>query len=575
MAAPDPIELGAQLVADAFDQYHRRFREVTRRSRRRFAQQDWAGLEADAIERLSLYRRSIDQVVERCLRECGEGARRRQLWRELKRRFASITADRDDLELGETFFNSMGRRLLHTKGSDPEVEFGAPFCGLRRRPGEEPLFRTYLVRDLVLHDVIARILADYSFACGYQDRARDARRVAHLLEARFDRTGGREPLEVIEMIRSVFYRNKEAYLIGRMWYGGAIYPLVLALLHRTDGVVVDAALLTQDEASIVFSFTWRYFHVDAPRPHELVDFLKTIMPRKRVAELYISLGHHKHGKTELFRELERHLETSADRFETAVGERGLVMHVFTLPSLDLVFKVIRDDFGYGKSTTREEVMRRYQMVFVRDRVGRLADAQEFEHLTFDVERFEPGLLDELERGASRVVHVERGRVDIAHLYVERRMVPLNLYLRQADSAAAERAVIDYGAAIKELAAANIFPGDLLHKNFGVTRHGRVVFYDYDELCLLDECRFRRLPEPRDIDEEMAEEPWFHVGERDIFPEELERFIAFPEPLHRTFLAHHADLFDPAFWTTLQRRHSTGEWVDVFPYPPERRLDHSP
>jgi hypothetical protein len=71
-----------------------------------------------------------------------------------------------------------------------------------------------------------------------------------------------------------------------------------------------------------------------------------------------------------------------------------------------------------------------------------------------------------------------------------------LFLREADPAAAESAIIDYGNALRDLAASNVFPGDLLLKNFGVTSHGRVIFYDYDELCLVSDCVFRDLPAGR-------------------------------------------------------------------------------
>src|SRR6185503_2509662 len=110
------------------------------------------------------------------------------------------------------------------------------------------------------------------------------------------------------------------------------------------------------------------------------------------------------------------------------------------------------------------------------------------------------------------------------LYTERRMTPLNLYLREVDSRHAQDAIVDYGEAIKDLARTNIFPGDMLLKNFGVTRHRRVIFYDYDELCLLTTCHFRDLPAARDDLEETGAEPWYYVGPHDIFPEEFLTFL---------------------------------------------------
>jgi isocitrate dehydrogenase kinase/phosphatase len=338
-------------------------------------------------------------------------------------------------------------------------------------------------------------------------------------------------------------------------------------------VVVDAALLTVDEASIVFSFTRSAFHVDAPAPVRVIRFLKSIMPAKRIAELYVALGYDKHGKAELYRDLVDHLERSSDAFEIAAGDRGLVMTVFTLPSYDVVFKVIRDRFEYPKTTSREHVIGRYQLVFRHDRAGRLVDTQEFKHLAIPRDRVSDDLLAELLASASRSVEVAGDRVVLKHVYTERRVTPLNLYLRDASTpeAAAGAAVLDFGRAIKDLAATNIFPGDLLLKNFGVTRHGRVVYYDYDEICLVTECTFRLMPEPRTDEEALAAEPWFYVGPHDIFPTELGTFMGLYGPLRDVFLVEHGDLLSPEFWQSMQAVHHAGEVVDIYPYRPERRL----
>jgi isocitrate dehydrogenase kinase/phosphatase len=348
-------------------------------------------------------------------------------------------------------------------------------------------------------------------------------------------------------------------------------PLVLALVHGSDGIVVDAALVAEAEVSIVFSFTRSYFHADVARPAEAIEFLRSLMPVKPVSELYNALGHNKHGKTELYREVRRHLDRTDERFERAPGTRGLVMEVFTLPSFDVVFKVIRDSFPPPKQTTPEEVRRRYQLVFGHDRAGRLVEAHTFEGLSFPRARFSRRLLAELVESSSRAVRVEGDEVVIRHGYTERRVRPLDLYLREAEDEAALHAALDYGQTIRDLAATGIFPGDLLLKNFGVTRHGRVVFYDYDELRLLAECDFRRLPAPRHEEDEWSAEPWFFVGSNDVFPEELGRFVPFDGSTRDAFLSVHGALYTPAFWQDIQRRNAAGEMVDIFPYPEERRL----
>jgi isocitrate dehydrogenase kinase/phosphatase len=375
----------------------------------------------------------------------------------------------------------------------------------------------------------------------------------------------------VQLLQPLFFRNKAAYIMGRMICGDKSMPLILALLNSREGVYLDAVLMRESEVSILFSFTRSYFHVDVECPREVIVFLRTIIPLKPVTDLYSALGFNKHGKTELYRSLQRHLDRTTDLFEFASGDPGLVMLVFTLPSYDRVFKVIRNTFASPKKTTPREVIERYRLVFTRDRVGRMIEAQRFLQLRFKLDRFADDLLEELQSDTSKVVKREGDFLVFQHLYTERKVTPLNLYLRDADPAAAKLAVIDYGAAIKELATANIFPGDFLLKNFGVTRHGRVVFYDYDELCLVTDCRFRRLPVPRTPEEELAPEPWFAAADNDVFPEEFPGFLGLTGELAEVLEAHHGDLFAPAFWRVQQRLHEEHTIPDFFPYPESERL----
>jgi isocitrate dehydrogenase kinase/phosphatase len=295
------------------------------------------------------------------------------------------------------------------------------------------------------------------------------------------------------------------------------------------------------------------------------------MPRKRGVDLYNAIGFHRHGKTEFYRDFVAHLRDSTDQFTTAQGVPGMVMLVFTLPSYDVVFKLIKDRFDFPKDTTREEVMRRYRLVFEHDRAGRLVEAHEFEHLRIARDRFDAGLLDHLRRDAAETVRLEGDDVVIHHAYVERRINPLNLFFAEAEPAATAAAAQDYGQAIKDLAASNIFPGDLLTKNFGVTRNGRVVFYDYDELCFLTDCNFRDLPQATTYEEEISAEPWFSVRENDIFPEEFPNFLGMPERARIALLEQHNDLFRAHYWRGVQATLRAGEIPEIFPYGPERRL----
>jgi isocitrate dehydrogenase kinase/phosphatase len=568
-----PIAAAVSSINAAYHKYEQGFEEITRRARERFERRDWSGAQADGTERLALYKAHVDAAVSDVHDILEDAVMERTVWAAMKSQHALATAGQPDRELEETFFNSVTRRVFSTVGVDPAIEYLDPAAGEPSIVPDADLFRTFHL-EAVQPDIVRRILLEFPWSVPYAQLDRDALLVAELIDARIRGAMGTPGPATIDLLRAVFYRNKGAYVVGRIRAGSATIPLVLPLLHAERGIVVDAVLMTSDEASVVFGFSWTYFRVDSPKPRALVDFLSSIMPLKPINELYISIGYNKHGKTELYRSLMRHLEEPEARFAFAEGDEGMVMAVFTLPSFNVVFKIIKDTFGAPKNATRRMVMDKYHFVFVRDRVGRLADAQEFEHLEFPRRCFPPELLRYLLSVAGATVRVEGDRVIARHLYTERRVTPLNLYLREAEEDAAREAVIDYGHAIKDLAAADIFTGDMLLKNFGVTRNGRVICYDYDELSLLSECHFRRIPPPTSPEDEMSAEPWFHVGEQDVFPEEFSSFLVPSGGLRESFLDAHRDLLELEFWQGVQRRLAAGEVVDVFPYRREARLQRA-
>jgi isocitrate dehydrogenase kinase/phosphatase len=555
----------AEAIHAAYAGWADAFAAVTARARDRFLARDWPGAAQDAADRLTLYSAAVDATVD-ALRgdiaprsEAGEHA--------VKRLYAARVQGRSDAELAETFFNSVVRRVLGTVGVDARTEFTADPEPEGRRT-EAPC-RVHPAEG-VQAALFRAVLEDTRVAAALADPAADAERCARSARAQLGRDVDR--VRTAEVLPDLFYREKGAYLVGRLRMAdGGLRPLLVPLLHGADGVRPDAVLTDPDEVSVVFSFARSYFHVNTPHPRATVAFLQSLMPAKPLNELYSAIGQNRHGKTELFRELVHHLIDPDARFETAEGQRGLVMAVFTLPAYNVVFKVIKDVFGAPKSVTRRDVMARYRMVSRRDRVGRLVDAQEFEGLEFPRDRFADDALAELLRDAPGTVRADERLVSVRHLYTERRLRPLDVFLREADEDAAVGAVLEYGAAIRDLACANIFPGDLLMKNFGVSRHGRVIFYDYDELALLTDVNVRGMPQARHAEDETAAEPWFSVDERDVFPEEWVPFLVPPGRLREAFMDVHADLFTVRFWREMQRRQEAGEFPDFFPYPAERRL----
>jgi isocitrate dehydrogenase kinase/phosphatase len=570
LAANNPPKLAAEAIRQAFDSYQAQYATITQRAKGRFENRDWPAMQADAGERLDLYKKVVDETVVQINRVLGGKINDPELWMRAKVVYADLVAKVDLWELAETFFNSITRRIFATVGVNPQIEFVDTCSRIQSVQISHPVYHSYTSPQTTAA-LIETILSDYDFRVPYEDLRRDAQLVAARIEDHLNKAGSSSPIQKADMLTSVLFRGKGAYLVGRFFTPSHSFPLVLSLLNTPAGILVDAVLLDENEVSILFSFTRSYFHVNVRRPIELVSFLKSIMPRKRVAELYISIGYNKHGKSELYCDLLQHLDSSEEKFEIAEGERGMVMEVFTMPDYDVVFKVIKDRFPSNKNTTREEVMAKYYLVFKHDRAGRLVDAQEFEHLQFDRSRFSEDLLEQLQVVAGGSVEVDDDHVVIKHAYVERRVTPLNIYLSEADEIKSRAAIIDYGQAIKDLASTNIFPGDMLLKNFGVTRHGRVVFYDYDELSFLSDCNFRVMPSSSSYEEELSDEPWFSVGENDIFPEEFSYFLGLKGDLKDLFLQEHSDLFEVVFWHQIQAGIKARKIIDILPYDQSKRL----
>ncbi len=565
--------LCAEAARDAFLDFEARFRQITLRARDCFLARDWRGSDHDAAERLRLYSRVLDDLTGDVRELMSARLREHSVWAAIKAVYSSLIAKSIRWEIGESFFNSLTRRVFVTEGVDQAIEFVDTDFDAPPATAAADVYRCYSGNRWP--EVVARVLTDESIG-GFGEKCWNnlpalVKLAAERLSAEFSGAAGLK----IEIVSAIFYRGHGAYIVGRAKHGeadGAPTPIVFCLRHPDErGITLDAVLIGESDLAILFSYTRAYFRIDAPCPFDLVRWLRQLMPRKRLADLYNAIGYNRHAKTEFYRDFVRHLQNSRDCFIDAEGTRGMVMLVFTLPSYDVVFKLIRDRFDLPKECERADVMRSYRIVFEHDRAGRLVEAHEFEHLRIARDRFERALLDELLRDASAIVRIEGGDVVIAQAYVERRVRPLNLFFHECDPDRAVNAACDYGHAIKDLAASNIFPGDLLTKNFGLTRHDRVVFYDYDELCFLTDCNFREMPQARSYEEEISVEPWFSVRENDIFPEEFPNFLAFPEAARAALMEQHADLFRADFWRLVQQKLRAGELPEIFPYAQERRL----
>jgi isocitrate dehydrogenase kinase/phosphatase len=561
----------AEAVLEGFDRHYRLFRAATVRAKEYFENAAWADAQRDVRDRIEFYDERVAECVERLRAELGAGAFSLEDWKEVKVAYVALLLEHLQPELAETFFNSVTTRLFSAGYSDNAVMFVRAAMSTEYVDSDPPIFRSYYPAGGDLAPTFREIFLDFGWNRGFADLERD---LGRLLRALYERCGPEwqhlEPNHQVQVLSCAFYRNKAAYVVGKVINGFRDVPFVVPVLNDGEALSLDAILLEEAQLDILFSLSRAYCMVDMEVPAGYVKFLRRMMPTKTRFELYTMLGLGKQGKTLFHRDLLQHLRHSRDRFVRAPGFEGKVMLVFTLPSYPYVFKVIKDVFGPGKESDRETVEGKFAMAKQVDRVGRMADTLEFTNLELPRERFSPEVLDQLAAEAPSTVE-DGERFVIRHCYVERRMVPLNIFLDRAGPAELEAAVRDYGNAIRELAVANIFPGDMLWRNFGVTRHGRVVFYDYDEIEYLTDVSFRRIPEAPNPEAELGAEPWYGVARSDVFPEEFASFLLADPRLAAAFRKHHAELLEPEFWQDCQRRIEAGEVVDFFPYPQSLRF----
>lgn len=562
-------------ILNSFVGYRQHFRQITAGAKGRFEQADWAAVQRAAAERIDLYEAMCQSAAEMLTQIYGDCIRNGLLWLEIKAVYIGLIRQHDDFELAETYYNSIYCRTFQHQNLDNDHLFIRSSMPERVVDSAEPIFVTYHLRDGV-RALISNLMDDFAFDIPWENKRRDLLNLMRYVNKTFPEDKVSDTAASVEVVKSVFYRNKGAYLVGRIHFGDEQVPFVLPVLNNEcGGVYIDTVISEENDVSAIFGFTRAYFMADVDVPSAFIRFMRSILPMKSISELYSSVGFYKQGKAEFYRAFMDHLSASDDHMVVAPGIKGMVMSVFTLPSYPIVFKVIKDRFSSSKQITRQAVIEKYQLVKRHDRVGRMADTMEYTNLRLPRNRFSEDLLDELNAVAGRTVTVSDEWVEISHLWTERRMTPLNIYLNEAvarhDEYAVFHGINEFGKCIKQLAAANIFAGDMLFKNFGVTRHGRVVFYDYDEIMYLTDCNFREIPDAIYPEQEMMDEPWYSVAPNDVFPEEFRMLVRCDRTIRRIFNELHADLLDVKFWREMQEQVRNGAIIDVFPYRKVRRF----
>lgn len=582
----------AYALLQGFNRHYQLFRQESARAKHRFETQDWHGQQRGQRERIEFYDLRVQEAVQRLEKEFKADTLPMEVWQEVKLHYIGLLVDHRQPELAETFFNSVTTKILHRTYFQNDFIFVRPAISteyLEVSDSKKPTYRAYYPnRDNMLEQV-RTMLRDFDLRIPFENFERDSEYVLQALQAEFEHDRLRANFQ-IQVLSSLFFRNKGAYVVGKLINGFQELPFALPILHNNEGqLVVDALLYGEDDLLMLFSFARAYFMVDMEIPSAYVQFLRSMMPRKPRAEFYNALGLAKQGKTLFYRDYLNHINHSSDRFRIAPGIKGMVMLVFDLPSFPFVFKVIKDYYPPQKETTRELIRSKYLLVKQHDRVGRMADTLEFSEVAFPRARFEEDLIAEIQKFAPSQIEIsdrdQNGEEEIIlkHVYIERRMIPLNIYLQEAfdviktkpDNAQAmaqiNKAVVEYGNAIKDLVAANIFPGDMLWKNFGITRHGKVVFYDYDEIEYITDCNFRCVPPARNEEDEMSGEIWYTVGKNDVFPETFGPFLLGNKEVRGIFMQHHADLLEADYWQQHKDRILQGHVHDVFPYEQEKRF----
>jgi isocitrate dehydrogenase kinase/phosphatase len=566
----------AQVIREGFDLHYQRFRQRSADARLHFERADWKSGRVDQAERIKGYDRRVDETVDRLNTLYPAASSNESLWPMIKLSYISLLLEHLQPECAETFYNSVACRVLHRRYYRNDYIFWRPTINTEHLEGSTRTYRSYYPQADGLRRCVLEMLTSHGLRNSFQNLRRDVRRLEITLLQTRSKDWKAQPNYQLQMLTSMFYRNKAAYIVARQLNGHEIQPLIIPLLQDENGkLIVDCLLMKSDDVYVLFSFARAYFMVDMEVPSAYVSFLLDIMPLKSRVDLYAMLGLQKQAKTMFYRELHHHLAHSRDNFVIAPGIRGTVMLVFTLPSFPFVFKIIRDRFDPPKKMTRSQVREKYLLVKFHDRVGRMADTLEYSNVALPLDRMDGELLTELRRLAKSSIEEDGESLVVNHVYIERRMIPLNDYLAHASDKQQSQAIKDFGQAIRDLAGANIFPGDMMQKNFGVTRHKRVVFYDYDEIEYITDCNFRRVPQPRNEDEEMSGEVWYSVGPHDVFPETFGPFLLGNAQVREVFMAHHADLLDAAFWQGHKDRIAAGHVHDVFPYESSKRFTSQP
>ncbi|MDB4598407.1 bifunctional isocitrate dehydrogenase kinase/phosphatase [Candidatus Pseudothioglobus singularis] len=577
----------AKKILLGFEHHYQNIKSASIEAKRCFEEKEWEKIENDSKLRLNFYDEQVDVFCKNLSSELKKqtlyGAKAEfnetqkmnkfnsDFWKNTKHVYIELITSHKQPELAETFYNSVFCRIFSRSFYNNQYIFTKPCVSLNYIDMDEPVIDSYFVDDGQLKETLTSVLNNYKFSCKFGNLDQDIERLQEQLIKQMPRLQS----EVFELqfISTPFIRGKCAYIVGKIVTQlHSDVPVLIALLNdENKGLYVDSLLTDIGSISIIFSFSRSYFFITTDYPSAIVEYLKELLPGKTRAVLYSAIGLHKQGKTLLYRHFLKYSKITSEKLIIAPGIKGMVMSVFTFPMYPYVFKVINDQFAPPKMGTKEMVKDRYYFVKNHVRIGRLADTWEFSNVAFPLKDIDDALLKELEKKASSNIEIENDLLIIKHMYIENKMTPLNMYLETANIKQQNHIINDYGKAIDELINSNIFPGDMLTKNFGVTRQNRVVFYDYDEITLMSTPIFKKIPKAKTYEQEMASEPWYYVGQNDVFPEEFKYFML-PNPyMKEVFNKKYKKLLDADYWVSIQEKIKQNGVMDYYPYGSEKRM----
>ncbi len=566
--------LTAQWILREFNAYYVESRGIPAIAKAAFEDRDPGRSFALSRRRLSIYSESVRTLGLRVVAAFPELGENEALWRAVEDGYLPLIAGRYEADLAFAYIHSVRRTIYQDEWRPVAYAFGET-AGAAAGPVPE-VTRRFSGGARLAPETAAEILVLPGFERPYRDLAEDAFMVAERVDEDLGLRGaGAGAIAAIEMIDAGFYRNRGAYLVGRIdLEAGAARPFVIALLNDDDGIYVDAVLTSVADSHNIFSSTLANFHVTDGHYHELSAFLDAIMPSRPLGLHYSTIGFNHVGKVAVMDELQRELQAHGEVFETAVGSPGTVAIGFSAPSSAYTLKVIRDrptaGYKWGDFGGVESVLDKYRRVHEINRTGSMLDNIIYYNLRLDRDWFDPAVLAELLDEAAGSVSLVGGSVVFRHLIVQPKMIPLPVFLETASPAAAETAVVNLGHCLKNNAAANIFNKDLDGRNYGVSRFLKVYLFDYDALEPFTEVKIRTNLDRVDGEEDVPD--WFFEDGVIFLPEELQLGLRIADrDLVRRFREVHGDLLAPDYWEAVQRDLQGGKVPGITVYPEARRL----